>query len=117
MLENITLNDIVKLLNSLSVRQGNSHNESSDEFKVWQIGNIYFIRTVTMHLIGRVSIVNDKELVLEKAAWVADSGRFYDALKTGTLNEIEPFVNSVIVNRSAIVDATIWNFSVPTEQK
>ena len=83
---------------------------------IWQIGKAYFIRTVTMHLIGELSVITDKELVLKKASWIADSGRFHDALKTGKLSEVEPFINDVIVNRESIIDATLWSHEIPTCQ-
>lgn len=83
----------------------------------WELGKSYFIRTVTMHLIGKLSFISSKELVLQDASWIADSGRFHDALKNGTLNEVEPFINDVIINRESIVDATLWSHLLPNEQK
>jgi len=88
--------------------------ESTSPFK---IGESYLIRTVTMTQIGRLESVGEHELVLSSAAWIADTGRFYDALKTGKLNEIEPFPNDVIVGRGSIVDATIWTHKMKWEQK
>ncbi len=81
------------------------------------LGKAYFIRTVTMHLIGIVESVGDKELVLSSASWIADSGRFHDAIKTGKLNEVEPFLSDIIVGRGSIIDATAWTHVVPREQK
>lgn len=81
----------------------------------WKIGEKYFIRTVTMHSIGELVSFNDKELLLSHACWVADSGRFNNALKTGELSEVEPFEADIIVNRSAIVDATLWRHDLPRE--
>jgi len=83
----------------------------------WVVGKCYLIRTVTMTNTGRLVAVTDNELVLEDAAWVADTGRFYSALKTGDLNEVEPFIGRVIVGRGAIVDATEWMHELPKEQK
>lgn len=81
------------------------------------IGIAYFIRTVTMHLIGKLEWVGSQELVLSNASWIADSGRFHDALKTGKLSEVEPFVDNIIVGRGSIVDATEWLHDMPKEQK
>lgn len=79
----------------------------------YKIGEIYLIRTVTMTLCGKLKWVGDKELVLEFASWIADTGRFSDALKNVTvLDEVEPFPEGdVIIGRGAIVDAVIpaWN--------
>ena len=79
-------------------------------FEPWQLGSWYLIRTVTMTLHGRLSFVGPSELMLEEAAWIADTGRFHDALKDPSkISEAEPFVNPAIVGRGAIVDATEWN--------
>ena len=76
----------------------------------WQIGKWYLIRTVTMIDCGRLASVSDKELVLEDATWIADTGRFSDCLQDpGTINEAEPYKNDCIVGRGAIIDATEWH--------
>ncbi len=84
---------------------------------MWKIGEKYFIRTVTMHLMGELVESTKNELLLKDASWIADSGRFHDALKDGALDEIEPFLDDVIVNRKSVVDATIWRHSLPRNQK
>ena len=84
---------------------------------MWKIGEKYFIRTVTMYHIGELVDINDKELILKNASWVADTGRFHNALKTGVLEEVEPFVNNVLVNRTAIIDATRWDHDLPRDVK
>ncbi len=91
--------------------------QNKEEKCPWELGKAYFIRTVTMHLIGELIFISDKELVLKNASWIADSGRFHDALKNGELNEIEPFIEDVIVNRTAIIDATKWLHLIPRLQK
>lgn len=91
-------------------------NNNQNQESPWKLGKNYFIRTVTMHLTGKLIFISDKELVLDDASWIADSGRFHDALKTGKLNEVEPFVNEIIINRGSIIDATIWNHLLPNEQ-
>jgi hypothetical protein len=74
----------------------------------WEIGKKYFIRTVTMHLTGELVSVANNEIVLKDAAWIADSGRFNEALKDiNKCSEVEPFQNHVIVGRGSIVDATV----------
>jgi len=82
-----------------------------------QVGQNYLIRTVTNYYTGQVKSVTDFDIVLENAAWIADTGRFHDALKNGTLNELEPFVNDVIISRASIVDMTVWNHPLPRTQK
>lgn len=80
------------------------------------IGKKWFIRTVTYHLVGLVTKRVGPFLVLKDASWVADSGRFMQAIKDGTLNEVEP-VGDALVNVSAIVDAFPWKHALPKEQK
>lgn len=83
----------------------------------YKIGENYFIRTVTHHYTGKLIRVTPKELVLQDAAWIADDGRFMNALKDGTLNEIEPFQDDVVIGRGAILDATFWRHDLPRTQK
>ena len=82
----------------------------------FEIGKSYFIRTVTYHLVGKVKSVIGSFLILSDASWVADSGRFMQAIKNGTLNEVEP-VGDAIVNSGAVTDAFPWNHSLPEKQK
>jgi hypothetical protein len=93
----------------------------SNKSHPFEIGRNYLIRTVTMSHVGRLEAVYDDTLVLADASWVADTGRFNDAIKSGldALNssEIEPFVNNLIIGRGALIDMTIYNFSLPTKQK
>lgn len=90
---------------------------TNDRTHPFIIGKAYFIRTVTMHHIGIVEEVFDKEIKMSGVSWIADSGRLYDALNTGSLNEVEPFLDDVIVGRGAIVDATFWRHDLPRKQK
>jgi len=85
------------------------------------IGCKWFIRTVTYHCVGRVMGIIDagnehRTLVLADASWVADSGRFMECIKDGTLSEVEP-VGTMYVKMSAVVDFFPWNHALPTEQK
>lgn len=86
----------------------------------WKIGASYIIRTVTYYFTGRLVDVTEHELVLEDCAWIADTGRWTDALVGGvdSLSEVEPYpAGSVIIGRGAIVDACIWKHPLPREQK
>jgi len=77
-----------------------------DKNRAWKIGEFYLIRTVTMFNTGRLIAVTDQELVLEDAAWIADTGRFAEALTTAEFKEVEPFPKGeVIVGRGAVIDA------------
>ena len=85
----------------------------------FELGKNYFIRTVTMIIVGKLEQVFDNELVLSTAAWVPDTGRFMNCLQYGekAINEIEPFQNNVIIGRNSIIDATIWNHDLLVKQK
>ena len=102
---NVSLSEIKELL----AKNGTSHS--------FEVGKNYFIRSVNYHYTGKLVSVTDTDLVLEDAAWIADDGRFTTALKSGAFDEIEPYVNSVIIERGGILDATIWNHPLPREQK
>lgn len=71
----------------------------------FEIGASYLIRTLSMIDTGRLVEVHPTELVLEDAAWIADTGRFADAIRKCEFNEVEPFPDGrVIVGRACIVD-------------
>lgn len=80
------------------------------------IGEKWFIRTVTYHLVGRIVNHVDPLIELHDASWVADSGRFMNAIKDGQLNEVEP-VGRAMVNLDAITDMFPWKHALPKEQK
>lgn len=92
---------------------GNSKNKENP----YKIGEAYLFRTVTMIVVGKLQWVGEQELLLSDASWVADTGRFHYALKKGTLNEVEPFIDDVIIGRSTIIDGTKWAHKLPREQK
>lgn len=83
----------------------------------WVIGANYLIRTVTMIDTGRLVAVTQQELVLEDAAWIADTGRFAQAVEKAEFGEVEPFpAGKVIIGRGAIIDAVQIKL-VPRSQK
>ena len=73
-----------------------------------EVGKEYFIRTVTHYFTGRLIWVGDKELVIEDAAWVADTGRFNEFVAGKIVSEVEPFPKGsiVIVARGSLIDMT-----------
>ena len=75
-----------------------------------------FFRTVTYHNVGRVKKVSGRIIQLENASWVADSGRFMNAIKNGQLDEVEP-VGDMYLNFESVVDFFPWKHDLPTEQK
>lgn len=83
----------------------------------WQIGANYLIRTVTHIQTGRLVAVDEHELTIEDAAWIADTGRFAGALAKADFSEVEPFPDGpVLVGRGALIDA-VQIPSLPRVQK
>ena len=80
------------------------------------VGNKYFFRTVTYHMLGKVEKRFGNFLVLSNSSWIADSGRFMEAIKNGTLNEIEP-VGTTYLNLETVTDFFPWKHPLPQDQK
>ena len=80
------------------------------------VGQKYFFRTVTYHLTGRVKKVIGNILELEDAAWIADSGRFNEAIKHGKLSEVEP-VGQAYINIQSVTDFFPWKHKLPNQVK
>lgn len=96
-IDDLTFDQIKTLAASISHQIDNS---------AWEIGANYLIRTVTMIDTGRLVAVTAHELVLEDAAWIADTGRFADAIAKAEFSEVEPFpAGRVIIGRGAVIDA------------
>lgn len=81
------------------------------------IGGKYFIRTVTYFATGEVVAIHGDFLELRTAAWVADTGRFRQAIMDGILNEVEPVEVPMFVNTASITDAFEWKHELPIIQK
>lgn len=80
------------------------------------VGKAWFFRTVTYHLVGKVEKVFGKIAQLSTASWVADSGRFMQAIQEGKLSEVEP-VGVAYVNLDTVTDFFPWKHKLPTDQK
>jgi len=104
-----------QLIEKMVEKMLESDSESSSELP-FEIGEAYLIRTVTYHILGRVKSIKGNFLVMEEASWVADSGRFNEAIGKGTLNEIE-YAGPAIVGINAIADAYPWTHKIPRESK
>lgn len=108
------LKQLIKLTQGLSV---GCATPAPSDFRV-KVGDNILIRGVTLYYVGHVESVSETEIVLSDASWVADTGRFNEALKTGVLNEVEPFPNGeVTVKQGAIMDYSPWPHALPKEVK
>jgi hypothetical protein len=95
---------------------GNGTTSKINPFSEW-IGKKVFIRSVTHHYTGKVErLVGDESAILTTAAWIADSGRFADALAKSEFSEVEPYKNPVQINYGAVLDITEID-ELPVEQK
>ena len=84
----------------------------------YKIGQNYLIRTVTMIYTGRLLEVYPQELVVEDAAWIAETDRWADTCREGKVKEVEPYVKGdrVIIGRGSILDVSEWKTDLPGEQ-
>ena len=80
------------------------------------IGKKIFVRTVTYHFVGKVEKIGGNLLFMSNASWIADSGRFMQAIKEGKLDEVEP-IGDMFLNINSFVDGTEWKHELPTKQK
>lgn len=74
----------------------------------WEIGKNYLIRTVTFIVTGKLVSVDQHELALTNAAWIADTGRYSNSLVSCDFSEVEPYPQDqiVLVGRGSLIDAT-----------
>jgi len=84
----------------------------------FELGKNYLVRTVTMIYTGRLLKVFGTELVMDKCCWIADTGRWMQAVAEGKFDEVEPYPpnSEVIIGRGSILD-TVQIKTLPTDQK
>ena len=107
----MTTKEIVELVKALS------DSPSEQATLPFEVGSAYFFRTVTYFATGRVKEIIGKFLVLEDAAWIADTGRFRQAIMDGVLDEVEPVEVPMYLNTDTITDAFVWTNPLPRIQK
>ena len=96
----------------------------SGELSIMTIGSNYLIRTVTHIQVGRFAGFKHEGTaafaIMQDCSWVADTGRFNEALKKGktSLNEVEWVANLVVpVNLNAVIEIWPWAGDLPMETK
>ena len=99
-------------MSAATVQPSHPHKEDL----MFKVGDKLFLRTVTYHLVGEITQIEENWLKLEHASWVPDSGRFHNAIKNGTLDEVEP-VGVAYVNTDTVTDAFPWSHPLPDKQK
>lgn len=82
------------------------------------IGQNVIIRTVTNYFTGKLQANAGGFLELTDAAWIADTGRWAQALTEGKLAEVEPYPDGqlVLVSAGAVIDVTEWTHELPRKQ-
>ena len=75
------------------------------------------LNSETLGLTGKVKEITEEEFILENASWIADSGRFMNAINDGELDEVEPVNSNVGIMKESIVDFCEWNHDLPRKQK
>ena len=109
------INQIKKLLSALDTSE--DINISFNNETPFEIGQKYFIRSVTHYYTGECVSITGKFITLDTAAWIADTGRFTQAIANGLFSEVEPIGNGLILNSDSIIDAIPVKWKLPTEQK
>lgn len=77
------------------------------------IGEKVLIRTLTYFSTGRVVGETGNFVILEDAAFVADTGNLTAAINEGTLSEFCSFNGPLRVNMNNIVDVFHWGHDLP----
>jgi len=110
-IDNMTIGELKEIRNFLQM-------PVHDNAHPYNIGKNYLIRTVTMTIFGQLVAVHQQELVMKDAAWIADVGRFHDALINGSFDEVEPFPDGeMIIGRGGVIDAVELALPLKREQK
>lgn len=107
--------DIDKLIEVLRVVDGPA--KHAGHTHPFVVGDTLFIRTLTHHFTGKVARVHGAYLLLQDGAWIADDGRFQQAIDNGTLEEVEPVQEPFWVNMESVVDVHYWRHALPRDQK
>lgn len=116
MAEKAKCEDVVTLNNEIYIRKNSSvfpkesktANVKSIQKHPYVIGKQFLVITPTLWFVGTVKSVTETYLILDDAAWIADTGRFNEFLKDGTFKECEPCNGPAIINHGGIIA------SVPT---
>ena len=113
-IDTLTLGQIKELTKAIGIK---ADVKGKDMYFPYTVGTNIFIRTVTLYYTGKISRIVDQWVTLIDAAWIADTGRFYDFLKGGECNEYECFQKEVNIPINSIIDVTVWEHDLFKGQK
>lgn len=78
------------------------------------VGKNVIIRTITAIYTGTLVSVGKQWLGLANCAWIADTGRWGNALQTGQVEEVEPYPDGVVyVSSGVVLDVSLWTHELP----
>jgi hypothetical protein len=114
------MNNEKLVMNLVEILLKTNNNESvapSKDEQPIEVGKAYLFRTVTHIELGRVEWIRGNFAKIVDASWIADTGRYHDCLKNGTLNEVEPYPRYSCVHLPSLINFAPWDHELPTEQK
>lgn len=91
-------------------------NQQKEELPYY-VGQKIFVCTVTKYFTGEVESITGKYVKLKDAAWIADTGRFADALTKAEFSEVEPYPNGLSFHVDNVIDFSEWEGPLPRKQK
>ena len=111
--------DVITVNQEIYIRKGSLEEKKVATVKSIQkhpytIGRQWFIKTATYFYVGTVTAVTETEIVLEMAAWIPETGRFHEFIKTGVPKEAEP-CGTVVLSRGGII-ASFPGMNVKTDE-
>lgn len=81
------------------------------------LGENIVVRSVTFYYTGKLAGYDDKFLVLDDAAWIADTGRWSRFLAGDQANEVEPYPGRCYVALGGVIDLSPWGHALPRAVK
>ena len=78
-----------------------------------KVGKSYFVRTVTYHLVGRVTKIKENWITLEDASCVFNTDNMTTMIRTGTIASSN-YLGDVTVNANSITDFFPWKHELQT---
>ena len=109
-LESMTLGDIRKFAASLAPFLTGGAIAAAPEPYPIPLGTLVTVETILPHYVGTLDLVTPTTIVLSRAAWVSDTGRWSEFAKdTKEAKEVEPLPESVplCIERSAIISVRV----------
>ena len=119
--DKLTVADVRQLAGMAAAFLGNAPQAAMTDASgsAYVIGRNYLFRTVTHIVTGKLLRIHSDGLIVTDAAWIADTGRYAQAVATGSFSEVEPYPDGaeVVINATAMIDAVEINGALPRSQK